>query len=436
MTDKYPSLKLEALTDPNRSITYGVVKPGPKVEGEDAVKFIRGGDIANGSILLEQLRTISPEVSTQYSRTLLRGGELLVSLVGNPGQVAIVPEDLKNANIARQVGLVAVSTKKVNPTYLKYYLLSRQGQASLKASSLGSVQQVINLKDLKEIEIPIPPKDKQKAIAHILGTLDDKIELNRRTNETLEAMAQDLFKSWFVDFDPVIDNALEAGNPIPEDLASRAETRRQVLGGGRADRETAKHFPDAFQPTDELGWIPQGWTPKLISEVIKRMPTGKKFAQKTASTTGAVPILDQGRSGIIGFHNEAPGVRATPSNPIVVFANHTCLMRLVMHDFSAIQNVLPFRSPDLNTTWLYFATERKQKFVEYKGHWPDLIIQPLAIPSTKLADVFERIAAPITRKIYANTQQIETLGKLRDSLFPKLISGDLTLATSVEFEAL
>ena len=94
------------------------------------------------------------------------------------------------------------------------------------------------LPHIASIEIPVPPLPEQKAIAQILGTLDDKIELNRRMNATLEGMAQALFKSWFVNFDPVIDNALAAGNSIPDELAPRAEVRRQALANGTASRES------------------------------------------------------------------------------------------------------------------------------------------------------------------------------------------------------
>src|SRR5687767_9910248 len=96
---RWPVHKLDDLTDPAGSITYGVVKPGDEVEG--GVRFVRGGDILGGKIALDALRTISAELSQTYRRTLLRGGELLISLVGNPGEVAIAPPCLKDANIAR-----------------------------------------------------------------------------------------------------------------------------------------------------------------------------------------------------------------------------------------------------------------------------------------------------------------------------------------------
>ena len=87
-------------------------------------------------------------------------------------------------------------------------------------------------------------------------------------NATLEGMAQALFKSWFVDFDPVIDNALAAGNPIPDELAARAEVRRQALANGTANREAAKPFPAAFQETESMGWIPEAWEIVVFEDLV------------------------------------------------------------------------------------------------------------------------------------------------------------------------
>ena len=133
----------------------------------------------------------------------------------------------------------------------------------------------------------------------MLGSLDDKIELNRRMNETLEALAQSLFKSWFV---------------------------------------------DATQSA-----LPKGWRVMKFGEFIERLSVGQKYEQKTALPTGKVPILDQGKSGVIGFHNDEPGVVASLEKPVVVFANHTCYMRLISFPFSAIQNVLPFVGAGVDT---------------------------------------------------------------------------------------
>lgn len=164
-------------------VTYGVVQPGSERKG--GVPFIRGGDFPNGKINAQKLRTISSEIADAYSRTKLRGGEILVSLVGYPGATAIVPDELAGANIARQAALVR-SGKAVNRDYLYYFLSSDIGQKRLLAKTLGSAQQVINLRDLKDVEIDIPPLPEQRKIAEILSTWDRAIE----TTEALLAAAK------------------------------------------------------------------------------------------------------------------------------------------------------------------------------------------------------------------------------------------------------
>ena len=162
-----------------------------------------------------------------------------------------------------------------------------------------------------------------------------------------------------------------------------------------------------------------------IEDCIQRFPAGKKYETKTAEETGAVPILDQGKSGFIGYHNDEPGVMASPDDPIIVFANHTCYMRLIMFDFSAIQNVLPFKGDGLNIFWLYEATKGKQQFNEYKGHWPDFVINKIVVPPHHLVSIFGDLIEENYRKNYENELENQTLTKLRNTLLPKLISGEL-----------
>jgi type I restriction enzyme S subunit len=160
--------QLEALVETDSPITYGVVKPG----GEGEVTFIRGGDLARGRILSSQLRTITQEVSKQYARTLLRGGELLISLVGQPGQVAVAPPDLAGANIARQVGLIRLSAR-MNAEFVRFFLQSPVGQRALGAKQSGSVQQVINLGELRQVLVPVPPLSVQAEVVADLASLTE-----------------------------------------------------------------------------------------------------------------------------------------------------------------------------------------------------------------------------------------------------------------------
>ena len=154
-----PEEPLDTLTVPNTKITYGVVKPGP--EGD--VPFVRGGDLRDGEIAISELRTISKAVSDQYRRTKLKGGEVLICLVGQPGQTGVVPDTLAGANIARQTALLRF-TDEVDPYFASHFLLSDEGQRRLGAYTVGSVQQVINLGDLRTVRMPVPDKETQRKI--------------------------------------------------------------------------------------------------------------------------------------------------------------------------------------------------------------------------------------------------------------------------------
>jgi type I restriction enzyme S subunit len=159
--------QLDALTVADSPITYGVVKPGN--EGE--VRFVRGGDLVRGKVRLTQLRTITKAVSDQYRRTLLKGGELLICLVGQPGQVGVAPLELAGANIARQVGLIRLKSI-VDAEFVRYFLQSAPGAEVLGARESGSVQQVINLGELRQVQVPYPSLDQQREIITRLETME------------------------------------------------------------------------------------------------------------------------------------------------------------------------------------------------------------------------------------------------------------------------
>jgi type I restriction enzyme S subunit len=163
---------------------------------------------------------------------------------------------------------------------------------------------------------------------------------------------------------------------------------------------------------------------KTVEEIVKRIPVGKKYDQKTVNRTGAVPVFDQGKSGIIGYHDDEPGVVASETAPVIVFANHTCYQRLVHIPFSAIQNVLPFiPNPvlSINIYWLHWATNDIVVFNDYKGHWPEFAAKTLIVPATELCQRFGDFAAPLSRQILKLERQIQTLRQTRDLLLPYLI---------------
>jgi len=172
----------------------------------------------------------------------------------------------------------------IHPEFIGYCLRTPQFRNEMLAFSTMSTRASLNNDMIGRLKIKLPTLPEQKAIAHILGSLDDKIELNRKMNATLEAMAQALFKSWFVDFDPVIDNALIAGNSLPEEFQQKGEVRRSKVeeeyGSIEAASESSNfklqhsHFPSSFQFTDELGWIPEGWEVRTIGEEVDTVGGG------------------------------------------------------------------------------------------------------------------------------------------------------------------
>jgi len=221
--------------------------------------YIRVVDMRNGRIKTSELQYVPDDVFPTISRYTVSTGDVVISIVGTIGTLAIVPSELDGANLTENAARIRNVTGDLDLGFLFYYLSSNKGQTEIIARTVGSTQPKLALFRIKDIPVPKPNLETQKKIAHILGTLDDKIELNRRMNQTLEAIAWAIFKSWFVDFDPVIDNALAAGKPIPDEFAERAARRAQLAHGKSPLPENIRRlFPYEFQDS-ELGPIPKGW---------------------------------------------------------------------------------------------------------------------------------------------------------------------------------
>lgn len=417
---------LDDLTEEATPITYGVVKPGE--EGD--VLFVRGGDIAEGRVLISQLRTIGRDVSQQYRRTLLRGGEILVSLVGNPGQVAIAPAELAGSNIARQVGLVRLKAG-LNAQFVSYFLQSHEGQAALGAQSIGSVQQVINLRDLKTVKIPLPPLAEQNAIAAVLGSLDDKIELNRRMNETLEAMARALFKSWFVDFDPVLAKAAGRDPGLPKPIADL--------------------FPDSFEDS-ELGEIPRGWEEASLYDFAMLNP--ESWTRETRPEVMEYVDLSNTKWGRIDAvtrysQEEAPSRAQRVLRPLdtivgTVRPGNGSYAFILVEGLTGSTGFTVLRPTKREYAEYVYLVASGPENIERLAHLADGAAYPavrpevvaatrVVKPDVKAIKGFADIATTILANIAANEAETSTLAILRDTLLPKLISGELRVADPARF---
>ena len=365
-------------------------------------------NIGDGGISEDGIARIDQSDVDRLPQHTLREGDIVFSRRGDVTKNALI----RSREIGWFCGTGCLKVRLGNESlatakFISHCLRLPEIKEWLIRHAVGATMPNLNTGILSAVPINLPPLRTQREIAEMLDTLDDRITLLRETNATLEAIAQALFKSWFVDFDPV--HAKQQGR-APEGM----------------DEATAALFPDSFEES-ELGLVPRGWRASKFADFINRLSVGKKYDQKTASPDGEVPILDQGKSGIIGFHNEAPSVVASLNDPVVVFANHTCYMRLITFPFSAIQNVLPFKGSSVDTVWAYYATKDRLKFSEYKGHWPDFAIEKAVVPDIQTTEAFRSVVDPTVRRMRHNEQQAQTLATLRDTLLPRLISGQLRL---------
>jgi len=279
--------------------------------------------------------------------------------------------------------------KDENATKFLFYILKN---INVSPYITGAVQPKLTKGNLYNISFLIPEKEEeQRAIAAVLSSLDDKIELLREQNKTLEATAQAIFKEWFVNFN------------FP----------------GSTDRMI----------DSELGKIPEGWRVGMVNDVIKRDTITYRCDADDLSKTGKTPIIDQGSNGLYGHTEREPDFEASTENPVILFTNHTCNMWFVNYPFCAIQNVIPFRgNEEYSSFFVYYMTLGRVTFIEYKGHWPDFEQKEYVVPTPELANKFAEIVKPLQYKIWNNNSQIQTLSALRDTLLPKLMKGQVRVA--------
>src|SRR5260221_7575962 len=190
---------------------------------ENGVPVIRGTNISDSRVWKGDWVYVSEETADSMPNCNVRFGDIVFPHRGSIGEVAIVPGDVPRYMLSTSLMKFTVDPRKADATYLFYYFRSPIGRHEILSysSQVGTPGIGQPLASLKRFRVVLPPIEEQRPIAHILGTLDDKIELNRRMNETLEAMAQALFKSWFVDFDPVRAK-LDGHPPIGLDSATAA----------------------------------------------------------------------------------------------------------------------------------------------------------------------------------------------------------------------
>ena len=319
-----------------------------------------------------------------------------------------------------------------------YYFL-KNNISELKQKTHGAVFDTITRDTFEHIQISYPDLDTQKEIAKNLGSFDDKIQLNTQINQTLEQIAQALFKSWFVDFDPVRAKvqALSDGLSLEQAelaamqaISGKTPEELTALSQTQPDRyaelaETAKAFPCEMVEVDGVE-VPKGWEIKPIELILDRLKNKQKLRKEEISFEGTIPVFEQGTSILMGYHDKDAAFNASIDEPIFIFGDHTCITKLSTIPFSIYQNVIPLIGKNLPTYWVYCAIQNKQTFQEYRRHWAELIVKEVVVPDNiNLCQCFSKKVKELFFKIDINHQENKNLIKTRELLLPKLLNREI-----------
>ena len=373
---------------------------------------------------------ITQEHARRLASANVERGDVIFTHAGNIGQVAYIPQDSAFARyvISQRQFYVRCDNSRVIPEFVALYFASPEGRHQLLANTsqvgVPSIAQPVTY--LRTLEIPLPALPEQRAIAHILGTVDDKIELNRRMNATLEAMARALFRSWFVDFDPVRAKMEGRDTGLPKDIADL--------------------FPDRLVES-ELGEIPEGWKVKPL-EAFGEIVTGKTPSTRVPSHFGdEVPFLRipdmhgkmyvlqtqmmlSNRGASSQYRKTLPHGSVSVSciaTPGLVVLNHR-----PTQTNQQINSIVP--KNEAHGRYLYWLCRRLSSAVKTSGAGGSVLANMnktafcalLAVyGGSNVIRAFDEAVAPMHTSILANEIESRTLGQVRDALLPKLVSGEL-----------
>ncbi len=384
---------------------------------DHGIPFLRSLNVDRFKINSSDIRYISRDFHSRISKSRLQPGDVVIVRTGKPGTCAVIPEELLESNCSDLV-IVRCGSEIFN-RFLCYYVNSAATN-HIAAHLVGAVQQHFNVASAKTMEIPLPPIQEQKSIAHILSTLDDKIELNRKTNETLEAMAKALFKSWFVDFDPV---------------RAKAEGRPTGLPA-----EISDLFPDSFEDS-ELGEIPSGWRVDSLYSVASVIYGAPFSSSLFNGEGGGIPV-----ARIRDLPGESPGVFTTEFHPKGTMISPGDIVVGMDGEFRAYlwggeecwmnQRVCKFIPNEKSTTCFLRESIHKPLMDVERSETATTVIHlgkgdidgfRVIVPSPEILGIFSSVTTPLYEEVVANKKQTRVLANIRDVLLPKLISGEIRI---------
>ena len=395
--------------------------------------FLNTGNVTNNGFNFQNCSFISIEKDRMLRKGRLQRHDLILTTRGTIGNIAYFDSTIPIDNIRINSGMVIIRPDQntLNPKYLYQFLKSSYFKCQIESLFSGSAQPQLPIRDICKIILILPPLEEQRAIAHILGTLDDKIELNRRTNETLEAMAQALFKFWFVDFGPVrakMEGRWRRGQSLPGLPAHLFDL-----------------FPDRLVDS-ELGEIPEGWR---ISHIIDEFNIimGQSPPGKTYNDDGKGLPFYQGcsdfsfRFPIRRIYCTAPSRFAKKGETLVSVRAPVGDINMASEDCAIGRGVAAACHKTGNQSYTYqFMRALNGKLLCFEAEGTvfgsigkkDFNAITCLAPPNNLVIYYEKELSSIDKCIEINEYQSRTLTVLRDTLLPKLISGELRVKQTRE----
>lgn len=393
-------------------------------------------NIGDNRIVDDGIARITEDDAERLSRHRLRPGDIVYSRRGDVERRALV----RNAQDGWLCGTgclkVRFGTGVVDPLFASLYLGHPAVRQWIVQHAVGATMPNLNTGIMSSIPFALPPLPEQERIAHVLGTLDDKIELNRRMNATLEAMSRAIFKSWFVDFDPVRQKA--AG--------------KQPVG---MDAETAALFPDSFEHS-ELGEVPAGWGVSEIRELLSLSRESLKPADHPEEVFAhySLPAFDSGQwpANNLGSDIKSQKLIVQPGCVLISKLNprtpRVWLPQQPINHRSIASTEFLVCSPNKETgagDALIWCVGTNTNFIDYltslasgtsNSHQrvrpSDFLDYTMALPTSEVLIAFDAIVAPVLEKVRTARKQSRTLAALRDTLLPKLLSGEIRVPEAEE----
>lgn len=416
---------------------------------ETGVPLISVREIREGFIEVEsKTPRVDSTVTQRLPKFVLRSGDILFARKGGVERNALITER-EHGWFVGSDGIYLRLSDKYCSEYYSYVMRSPQVKKWLLKNCEGTTMPSLNQKILSRIPIFEPPLIEQRKVAKVLRAFDKKISLNNHINQTLEHMAQTLFKSWFVDFDPVIDNALDAGSSIPEVFEARVERRKAVRESADfkpLPDDVRRLFPSEFEES-ELGWLPKGWRTSNVGKEFD-VTMGQSPPGSTYNEIGNGTPFFQGKADFeFRFPNNRvyctePKRLANKRDTLISVRAPVGTINLASQDCAIGRGLAAVRHVSGSPSYTYYSMWNLGKHFEvFEGegtvfgsiNQKDFKALPQnQIPSNVVAK-FDELSTVWDKKIELGSQQIQELTKLRDILLPKLISGELRL-DSPEFE--